>query len=243
MLKIIKEFFDFCNEKNRRKFHVSIVLGILDALLGAMRIPAAYFAMEAAITKHVTANTFYIVMGLMLISTLGKMVINRFSNMLQTEAGYDTCAGKRIEIGEHLRYLPMGYFNDTSLGHITSVTTNMLEQTGDVATRAIMIVTKGVIATLVIGIALFAFDVRIGLIALGGAFLFFLCNLWTNRSVVKISDEKLASDKDMVGVILEFIQGIAEIRNYNIIAQNNTRLSNAIERKTKVDIQAEVRPH
>ena len=220
MLKIIKEFFDFCNEKNRMKFHVSIVLGILDALLGAMRIPAAYFAMEAAITKHVTANTFYIVMGLMLISTLGKMVINRFSNMLQTEAGYDT-----------------------SLGHITSVTTNMLEQTGDVATRAIMMVTKGVIATLVIGIALFAFDVRIGLIALGGAFLFFLCNLWTNHSVVKISDEKLASDKDMVGVILEFIQGIAEIRNYNIIAQNNTRLSNAIERKTKVDIQAEVRPH
>ena len=151
---------------------MSIVLGILDALLGAMRIPAAYFAMEAAITKHVTANTFYIVMGLMLISTLGKMVINRFSNMLQTEAGYDT-----------------------SLGHITSVTTNMLEQTGDVATRAIMMVTKGVIATLVIGIALFAFDVRIGLIALGGAFLFFLCNLWTNHSVVKISDEKLASDK------------------------------------------------
>ena len=220
MLKIIKEFFEFCNEKNRRKFQVSIVLGILDALLGAMRIPAAYFAMEAAITKHVTANTFYIVMGLMLISTLGKMVINRFSNMLQTEAGYDT-----------------------SLGHITSVTTNMLEQTGDVATRAIMMVTKGVIATLVIGIALFAFDVRIGLIAFWGAFLFFLCNLWTNHSVVKISDEKLASDKDMVGVILEFIQGIAEIRNYNIIAQNNTRLSNAIERKTKVDIQAEVRPH
>lgn len=44
----------------------------------------------------------------------------------------------------------------------------------------------------------------------------------------------------MVGVVLEFIQGISEIRNYNIVSQNSTRLANAIERKTKADITAEI---
>jgi len=240
MLEMLAKFFNFCNKENRNKFYIAVALGVLDALLAAMKIPAAYFAIDAVIYQKIEANTFVIVMALMLVSTVGKMIVNRFSQMLQTEAGYNTCAGKRIEIGEHLRYLPMGYFNDTSLGHITSVTTNTLEQTGDIATRAIIMVLQGTITTVVIGIAMFAFDMRIGFITLIGVIIFFLFNKITNRSVAKVADEKIASDKDMVGVVLEFIQGIAEIRNYNIISQNSTRLSNAIERKTKADIAAEI---
>ena len=54
--------------------------------------------------------------------------------MLQCEAGYGTCADKRIEIAEHLKYLPMGYFNQNSLGYIASVATNSMETLADVAT-------------------------------------------------------------------------------------------------------------
>ena len=231
MLDMLRKFFDFCNEENKNKLYKAVVLGVLDAIFGAMKIPAAFFAIDAVVKKEINTNTFIIVIGFMLLSTVGKMVVNRFSYMLQTEAGYNTCAGKRIEIGEHLRYLPMGYFNDTSLGHITSVTTNTLEQVGDIATRAIMMVLQGSITTVVIGIGMFIFDVRIGLISI---------IKYTNYSVAKVAGEKIEADKDMVGVVLEFIQGISEIRNYNIVSQNSTRLANAIERKTKADITAEL---
>lgn len=240
MLDMLRKFFDFCNEENKNKLYKAVVLGVLDAIFGAMKIPAAFFAIDAVVKKEINTNTFIIVIGFMLLSTIGKMVVNRFSQMLQTEAGYNTCAGKRIEIGEHLRYLPMGYFNDTSLGHITSVTTNTLEQVGDIATRAIMMVLQGSITTVVIGIGMFIFDVRIGLISIIGILIFFLFNKYTNYSVAKVAGEKIESDKDMVGVVLEFIQGISEIRNYNIVSQNSTRLANAIERKTKADITAEI---
>ena len=240
MLDMLRKFFDFCNEENKNKLYKAVVLGVLDAIFGAMKIPAAFFSIDAVIKKEINTNTFIIVIGFMLLSTVGKMVVNRFSYMLQTEAGYNTCAGKRIEIGEHLRYLPMGYFNDTSLGHITSVTTNTLEQVGDIATRAIMMVLQGSITTVVIGIGMFIFDVRIGLISIIGILIFFLFNKHTNYSVAKVAGEKIESDKDMVGVVLEFIQGISEIRNYNIVSQNSTRLANAIERKTKADITAEI---
>lgn len=240
MLDMLRKFFDFCNEENKNKLYKAVVLGVLDAIFGAMKIPAAFFAIDAVVKKEINTNTFIIVIGFMLLSTVGKMVVNRFSQMLQTEAGYNTCAGKRIEIGEHLRYLPMGYFNDTSLGHITSVTTNTLEQVGDIATRAIMMVLQGSITTVVIGIGMFIFDVRIGLISIIGILIFFLFNKYTNYSVAKVAGEKIEADKDMVGVVLEFIQGISEIRNYNIVSQNSTRLANAIERKTKADITAEI---
>lgn len=237
---MVKKFFDFCNRKNRNKFYRSAVLGVIEAIFTAMKIPAAYYAIKAVLENSINMRTILIVIALMLVSTLGKTVVNRFSSMLQTEAGYDTCALKRIEIGEHLRYLPMGYFNDTSLGHITSVTTNTMEQIGDIATRAIMMVLQGGITTGVITLFMIAFDWRIGLISLAGIAVFLLVNQWTNRSVAKVADEKLSSDRNMVGVILEYIQGIAEIRNYNIIGRNRSVIQKAIERKKNVDIRAEL---
>ncbi len=240
MFNMVKKFFDFCSVKNRKKFYGSAALGVLEAMFTAMKIPAAFFAITAVLSDSITDNDIYLVIGLMLVSTVGKMIVNRFSSMLQTEAGYDTCALKRIEIGEHLRYLPMGYFNDTSLGHITSVTTNTMEQTGDIATRAIMMVLQGSITTVVVALFMFVFDYRIGLISLAGIGVFLVVNQWTNRSVARVADEKLSADRDVVGVILEYIQGIAEIRNYNIIAQNSSRVNKAIERKKKADIAAEV---
>ena len=239
MLRMLKKFFDFCNEKNRKKLYGAVILGVLDAMFGAMKIPAAFFAIQAAVYGKIEGKTFACVIGFMLISTVGRTVVNRFTNMLQTEGGYDTCAGKRIEIGEHLRYLPMGYFNDTSLGHITSVTTNTLEQMSDIATRAIMMVLQGSITTAVIALAMFLFDVRIGLVSIIGIAVFMIVNSITNRKIAKVADEKIEADKEMVGVILEYVQGIAEIRNYNIFAENNSRVAGSVERKKKADILAE----
>ncbi len=240
MFEMLKKFFDFCSPENRNKFYKSVFLGVVDAIFGAMKIPAAFYAIDAVINGNVSTNTFIVVMGLMLISTVGKMIVNRFSQMLQTEAGYNTCAGKRIEIGEHLRYLPMGYFNDTSLGHITSVTTNTMEQMGDIATRAVMMVLQGAITTAVIAVGMLIFDIRIGLIAIVGITLFLLANQITTGKVAIVADEKIEADKDLVGVILEFIHGITEIRNYNIIADNNSKVEKAVERKMKADIRAEI---
>ena len=236
---MLKKFFDFCSEENRNKFYLSVFLGVLDALFGALRIPAAFFAITAILNNEINKNTFITVIGLMLLSTLGRMVINRFSQMRQCEAGYDTCCLKRIEIGEHLRYLPMGYFNDTSLGHITSVTTNTLEQMSDIAVRAIMMVLQGSITTCVIAVGMFVFDWRIGVISLICIGIFMLVNTVTNKKIAMVADEKIEADREMVGVILEFIQGISEIRNYNIFAQNNTRIKNSVERKKNADITAE----
>lgn len=239
MLKMLKKFFDFCSRKNRNKFYITVVLGVFDALFGALKIPAAFFAITAVLENKIDAQAFITVMAFMIASTLGKTIINRFSQLMQTEAGYDTCALKRIEIGEHLRYLPMGYFNDTSLGHITSVTTNTLEQMSDIATRAIMLVLQGSITTAVIAVGMFVFDWRIGLISVAFIGIFMAVNTVTNKRIARVADEKIAADQEMVGVILEFIQGIAEIRNYNIFALNSSKVKKSVERKKNADITAE----
>ena len=40
MLKVIRKFFAFCGEENRRKFITSIRLNVIQALFEALKIPA-----------------------------------------------------------------------------------------------------------------------------------------------------------------------------------------------------------
>ena len=108
MVKIIRRFFAFCGEENRHKFRSSIWLGVLQALFEAMKIPAIACMVRTLLRGSVTTRDILLSLGIMLLSILGSGLIKAKSTMLQTEAGYDTCAKKRVEIAEHMRYLPMG---------------------------------------------------------------------------------------------------------------------------------------
>ena len=48
-------------------------------------------------------------------------VFTALSNKFQATAGYDLFADKRIEMGNRLRRLPMGYFSDGNIGEISTV--------------------------------------------------------------------------------------------------------------------------
>ena len=126
MFKTLKKFFVFCGKENRKMFVTSIWLGVISAICSAMRIPAAAIVIRALLEKNVTTATLFASLGIIVGSLIVTIAINMKSTMLQTRAGYRACANKRIEIAEHLRYLPMGWFNDNSLGEVTSVTTNTM---------------------------------------------------------------------------------------------------------------------
>ena len=138
MIGILRKFFDFSGKENKRKFIVSIILGIIEAVCQAMRIPAIYLVIRGIVQQNLTGRTVWLGFGILAAAALLQICVSGKGKMLQTEAGYTTCADKRMEIAGHLRYLPMGYFNANSLGYITSVTTNTMENLADVATRVVM---------------------------------------------------------------------------------------------------------
>lgn len=235
MLNILKKFFDFCTAEDRRKFYQSIYLGVIKSFIIALRIPAIGLVVMGLIEKNLSMQTFWLDLAIMLVSTVLNVWITLKITMLQTEAGYHTCAQKRIEIAEHMRYLPMGYFNQNSLGKITSVTTNTLEGLSDVATRVVMMTVQGFLTTGLITVLVFLYDWRVGLVLLVGLVLFLLPNTLMRWQVGKVSDDKYQADMDLVAVVLEYSQGIAEVKNYNLVNRSAKKLSKAIEGKSQLD--------
>lgn len=235
MLSTLKKFFDFCTEEDRKKFYTSVCLGVLKAFIIAFRIPANGLVVMAIINNDVSMQTVWLSLGMMLLSVILNILISLKVTMLQTEAGYHTCTHKRIEITEHMRYLPMGYFNQNSLGQITSVTTNTLESLADVATRVVMMTLEGFLTAGTITVFVFIYDWRIGLILLAGLILFLLPNGLMRWQAGKVSEAKQQADTDLVAVVLEYSQGIAEVKNYNIVQSSAKKLLHAIENKRHLD--------
>lgn len=240
MIRIFRRFFDFCGEINKRKFTKSIFLGVLKALFEALKIPAIAVTLHGVLIGNLTVQHILLSFGIMLFSIAGNAFANYRSTMLQCEAGYGTCADKRIEIAEHLKYLPMGYFNQNSLGYITSVATNSMEALADVATRVVMMVTQGILTTAVVALMILSFDLRIGGIAVIGVFLFFAVNGCLQKKAKTVAPVKDASDRKLVEKVLEYIQGIAEVRSYNLTGEKSKALNQAIDENTAANIKLEI---
>ncbi len=246
MFGTLIKFFKFCDEENRKKFTGSIFVGILNSLFMAFRIAAVAVMLRGVIGTAIEGQPFetktiWLSFGIMCVSMIGGIITRKITAMWQCEGGYRTCAKKRIEIAEHLRYLPMGYFNENSLGEITSVTTNTMESVGDVATRAVMMVFQGLLDTSLIIVMLFFFDWRIALVALAGFGLFEFVNLFMRLAVKNVSADKIRDDAAEIGKVLEYIQGIAEVKAYNLVGKRSRELNDVINRRKKTLVKMEMR--
>lgn len=241
MFKILMKFFRFSGAENKKRYYEAIFLGVIEAVGQAMKIPAIYILVTAVVRGDVTYGTIMLSLAVLVGGMIVQCIVSRRSKMQQTIAGYTTCAGKRIEIAEHLRYVPMGYFNETSLGNITSITTNTMELLADVATRVVMLTLGGTLESCLITVLLLIFDLRIGAVALAGLLIFFVINSFLQRHSVDVSKGKLDTDAAMVSEVLEFIQGIAEAKNFKLIGENNKKLDNCIDNSSKANIRMELK--
>ena len=241
MLEILRKFFRFCDERERREFYISIVLGVLAALFSALKIPAISVMLQAILTDGVTAKTILLSLSIMLISVIGSSLLKYRATALQTDGGYSTTAGKRVQIAEHLRYLPMGYFNENSLGAITSVTTNTMDNLSGVSTRVVMLVTEGIFSTAVMTLAVCLFDWRVGLFIIAGLSVYYAANHALQVKSEQTTRRKFTGDTAVVERVLEFIKGIAEVKSYSLIGKYNRRLNAAIEENVDANTDMEVK--
>ena len=240
MFKILKRFFDFCDENNRKKFYTAVVLGLLQAIFEALKIPAIAYMVRALLHDSVDSHTCLVCLGIMLVCIVGAGIVKNKATMLQTEAGYGTCADKRIEIAEHLRYLPMGYYNANSLGQITTVTTNTMQNLEGVATRVVMMVASGLLNTMVITVLILCFDWRIGLLLLAGLAVFFVVNSRMMTASAKLAQKKMTADTNVVEKVLEYIQGITEVKTYRLTGKQSRLLNEAINENEKINAKMEL---
>ena len=134
MIGVLKKIWRFAG-KEQANIGKSIFWGFFYAVFHMLQVAAIYFVVLALTGGEQTSRAAWLSLLLLAVSIVGRALVNRFTQLQQTPAGYFMVADRRVAIGDKLKRVPMGYFSDRSLGEITGVTTMFMGEgldTGDI---------------------------------------------------------------------------------------------------------------
>ena len=127
MLSVFKKIW-FFSGRERNNLTKSIVVAFFHAIFNAFQFVAIYYMIKCLFKQNVVQQDIVIALVVLIISLMGKIITQNVSQMNQTHAGYFMAANKRIELGEKIKRVPMGFFNNFSLGKLTTLATTNLTQ-------------------------------------------------------------------------------------------------------------------
>ena len=237
MLTALREIYDFAGNW-QGVLKKSVAFSLLHSIFDMFQI-AALFLILIGLTEGMTLQIIVFTLLLLIIGILGKIYCSYISDFSQTKVGYYMCAEKRIHVGDRMKYMPMGYFNDHSLGKLTSAVTTTIGDVENNAPSVLITVVHGFVHVVVITIVMFFFDWRIGSLCCLGILLFLVCNSMMQKKSQKISLERQRAQEDLVGATLEYIQGMNIVKSFNLGGNSNQKMKQAIEesrvRNTKLE--------
>lgn len=226
MIKTLSKIYQFSG-KMQGTMKKAILFSVLHSLFDMMSFGALTMVFSG-LTDGFTTSMIWMIFGITLASMLLKIYCSYISDFGKVQIGYFMCAEKRIHIGDRMKYMPMGYFNDHNLGNLTSVVTTTM---GDIENNASMVLTNilgGYIHAAIITIVMLCIDWRIGLTILCGILLFTWCIGRLQKKSETVSPQRQQAQETLVSNVLEYVQGMLIVKSFNLGQNSNSKMRQAI---------------
>lgn len=230
MFGILKKIYAFAGSR-KKLLTKSMLVAFLGAVFSAFQFGALMLTLDMVVTGAM--GNLWIIVGIMVLSVVGKAICSYHSTNMETETGYFMVAEKRIHIGDRLRYIPMGYFNENSLGNITAVVTTTLGDVENNAARCLVMVIGGFLNTLALCLALTITDWRFGLIAIVGVLCYLLVTEFSQRAMSKTGPARQCAQENLVQSVLEYIQGMSVVKSYGLEKDNGQTINKTVDESCK----------
>ena len=238
MITVFKKIWNFA-EKEQPNIQKSIIVGFLCAAFNAMQMGGVYYVLVKIFDETLSMKDIAIVLGILLVSLVGKIITQYVSQLEQTHAGYFMAADKRIRIGNKLKKVPMGFFSEFSLGKITTMSTTTLSQIEMQVPMLLVLVLGGLLNTFVFALALFYLHIMVGITAFLGILAFFIVTYFMEKKSRENASEIGIAQTHLTKQVLETVQGMQVIKSYNLGGKNNKELSNAFEENFNITMKLE----
>ena len=243
MFKLISRILNLSGKyKNRIKG--AFVFAFIESVLSKMPIFIAFTVLIGFYEKTISPKTFlYVGIGLGLV-VLVQALVHFLSDKLQSAAGFLIFADKRMELGNHLRKLPMGYFTSGNLGKINSVLSSDMSFIEEVSMSTIANMMSYVLSTVVLTIFMFVLDYRIGLVSVCVTLIATLLASRMNKMSLSEAVIRQEQGEKLTDSVLSFAEGISVIKSYNLLGDNSKALTDsfASSRDTSIKFEKKMTP-
>jgi len=228
MIGALRRIIKFAGSE-RKNIGKSIFISFLRACFSLMRIGAIYYIIVALVNNDTGKTPAWIAFAFMLVSVLGMSITRNSSLLMQTHAGYYMSAAKRLDIAERLKKVPMGFFNDNSVGEITGITTTVLDTVENIGATVLVLVLGGLMNTFIFFLMIPFLDIRIAIVVLTGIVVYMLFTSMTEHHTRVLAPKREKSKTMIVSEVLENLQGMSVVKSFNLSGKGDAGLRKAID--------------
>lgn len=243
MLQTINRILQRIGDKKKR-LYIGFLWSFLSTIFIAMPVIGAAYALNLMIEDsrgitEIDANLPFQMLLFMIVMIFGRFLFSYLRAVYQESIGYEVTQEERIQIGDILKRVPLGFFNRYSAGELTGAVTTDLSFFELFAMKMIDIVANGYISMATMILCFAFYSIPIACIAIGGVLLsaFFL-HMLGKKSHTNAPVHQKAQD-DMVNTTIEYIRGIPVIKAYGQEGISMKGIKNAYTDSRDINIKIE----
>ena len=220
--------------KYRRNIKIAFIFSFLKSMLAKSPIGLAFIAFNAFYNNKMSDRLCFLLGITLIVCVLFQAVFQNISDRLQGDSGYRIFSDMRMELGRHLRKLPMGYFTEGNIGKISSVLSTDMVFIEENCMTVIADMMSYIFAEIIMIIFMFYLNIWLGILSLliAGAI------LWLGKAMEHSTIRQEQSEK-LTNAVLDFIEGISIIKTYNLLGEKSAELSNNFKESCRTNLEFE----
>ena len=243
MFKTLKQIIDWCGSF-KRKLYLGFIFSFFSHWFAAMPVMVAAYTIsmiaedEMGIKKFDTkyiALSFVLLIGLVLV----RFIFDYIKARLQESIGYELVARDRIEVGNVLKRVSLGYFQKVNTGTILSSITTGLNTLENMGIRIIDTLISGYLNFICVLICLFFVKPEIAAIAIIAALASLIFLIIISKYSERNSKVESKVNKDLTMSTLEYARGLSVVKSFKKGEDAISSMDKAIDDSKKIHLKIE----
>ncbi len=218
MFKTVKRIINWCGEFKGR-LYIGFVFSFFSTWFAAMPTMVAAYTLGMLIESGKNGVPFdrkWIGFSALLIAVFVffRFLFDYFRARFQETISYELVARDRLAIGEALKRVSLGYFQQVNTGNILNSITTGLHSLENMGMRMLDTFVGGYLNFFCIFLFLLYFSPMVCMIALAGAVVSFLFLLLVSRHSVKNAPVAEKAGQDLTSAALEYARGLPVVKSF-----------------------------
>ena len=238
MITLIRRILNVSGQYKRR-IQEAFVFSFLKSVLAKAPIGIAFLVLSAFYRGTMTAEMSLAAGAGMIACVLLQVVFQHAADRLQSAAGFMVLADKRMELGRHLRKMPMGYFTEGNIGKISSVLSTDMVFIEENSMTALADMMSYIFAEAIMIMFLLFFNVWLGIAGILIILLILLAAKKMNRESMEDSDIRQEQSENLTEAVLDFVEGIGIAKSYNLLGEKSKELTANFRKSCRTNMDFE----
>ena len=244
MLKTLKTVIRWIGKYNKTMYiglvcsFFATIFKIAPLMLGAYSVH--FIILDARGEAPLPENlALYMALGIGLAIVLNSL-FTYLRNLTLETIGYKATADERVEVGNILKRVPLGYFEKHKTGDITATISSELTLLEGVGMKAVGGIVEGYIATAAILISLAFFNPVTALIGVLGVCVSYIFINIVSKLGKRVLPKSFKAQEDMTRSVIEYLHGLSQIKSYGNEGKALSSIRKAFRDSRDISIKAEI---